>query len=122
MPRISDSLTLNKTTFNAVRPQNGETPASFREAGTKPLVEQAIVNMGASIEKTASRHVFRGKVAIVKPNAIVNGIQAPAHRIDVTSRLGSELTDSDIAELLEVLKDLVGSTEFAALIRGQEQY
>lgn len=123
MPRISDSLTLNEVAFAATRPQNGDTPAAFREVSTsKPLQVLEMVNIGATVEKTAARHVFRAKASIIKPNAVVDGIQLSANRIDITTRLGSELTDDEIDDLSLKLVSLVSSTEFKAALRGNEQY
>lgn len=122
MPRISDSLKLDEQQFSAVRPQNGSTPASFREKDeSKSLVALKTINMGTTVDNTASQPNYRSKVSLILPNIVEDKILA-ANRIDVSTRLSANLTDSDIDTLVAQFAALIQSPEFAALVRGNEQY
>ena len=123
MPRISATLALASTTYKAIRPQNGDSPASFREVSTtKALTNLEMINIGVSQTMTNQRAYYRTKVSIVMPRHDSEGQLLPSDRFDLTGRLSSELTEADITALQNKLSLFVLSNEFKAALAGDAQF
>lgn len=123
MPRISATLALANTTYKATRPQNGDSPASFREVSTKKaLAALEMINLGVSQSTTNQRTYYRTKVSIVVPRHDSEGKLLPSDRFDLTGRLSSELTEADISALQEKVSLFVLSNEFKAALAGDAQF
>lgn len=125
MPRISETLTLATKTYKPTRPQNGDTPALFREVNTsKKLAELNLVNVGVTQSTLQSVAVFRPKVTIVLPPALpADGTTAlPANRLEFVGRIIASSSETQVDEYITMLSDLVSSSEFKALLLGDAQF
>lgn len=123
MPRINDTLALASTTYKAIRPQNGDSPASFREVdATKALTSLEMINLGVTQSTTGQRTYYRTKASIVAPRHDSEGRLLPSDRFDITARLSSELTEADITEFQQKLSLFVLSNEFKAALAGDAQF
>lgn len=123
MPRITESLTLATHQYKATRPQNGDSPASFREVNTsKALTDLEMINLGVTQSTTNQRTYFRTKASIVIPRHDSEGQLLPSDRFDLTARLGSQLTEADISALVTKVSEFVLSNEFKAALAGDAQF
>lgn len=123
MPRIAESVTLADKTMKAVRPQNGDTPAMFRESNSsKGLADLAVLNMGTTTGLLQSSTVYRATSSLVYPSVVIGERTLPADRFDVKVRISAENTSADIATKLADFRAFVGSEEFAQLIIGEAQF
>lgn len=119
MPRISDSIAISASRkYKAVRPQNGETPATFREVAAKPTIALSLINLGVTQDKARTRV----RVSLVQPRLNAEGIVADTNRADVTLRLANSTTIADLDQLKADLLALVNSTEFSLALAGEQQY
>lgn len=123
MPRISETIALATTTYKAIRPQNGDSPASFREVNAaKALTDLTMINLGVSQSTTGQRTFYRTKASIVHPRHDSEGQLLPSDRFDLTGRLSSELTEADITALQQKLSLFVLTAEFKAALAGDAQF
>lgn len=126
MPRISETIALagaKTTTYKATRPQNGDSPASFREVNaTKALADLEMINLGVSQTSSGQRTYYRTKASMVSPRHDSEGQLLPSDRFDLTGRLSSELTEADITALQEKLSLFILSPEFKAALAGDAQF
>lgn len=123
MPRITESLALADNTYKAVRPQNGDSPASFREVhATKALTDLEMINLGVTQNTTNQRTYFRTKASVVIPRHDSEGKLLPSDRFDLTVRLGSQSTGADIDALAAKVSALILSNEFKAALAGDAQF
>lgn len=123
MPRIAESVDLADKTMKAVRPQNGDTPAMFREFDPlKGLADLAVLNMGTTTGLLQDSTVYRATSSLVYPSAVIGERTLPADRFDVKVRISAENTSTDIATKLAEFRAFVGSNEFAQLIIGEAQF
>lgn len=123
MPRIADSVTLAEKTMKAVRPQNGDTPAMFRESNTnKGLSELAVLNMGTTTGLLQGSTVYRATSSLVYPSKVIGERSLPADRFDVKVRVSADSTSVEITERLAEFRAYVNSNEFAQLIVGEAQF
>lgn len=123
MPRIAESVILADKTMKAVRPQNGDTPAMFRESdSTKGLADLAVLNMGTTTGLLQGSTVYRATSSLVYPSVVIGERTLPADRFDVKVRISAENTSTDIATKLAEFRAFVGSDEFAQLIIGEAQF
>lgn len=121
MPRITETLELGTLTYKAVRPQNGATPAQYRQSGV-PLVTASDMNLGVQITKTANRAVRRAKVSMTFPVYNSEGVLLYTDRVDLTVRTDAMTEAADIATRVSALGALVSADEFVAVISGDELY
>lgn len=123
MPRIAESLSLASIQYKAVRPQNGDSPASFREVNAeKALTDLEMVNLGVTQGTTGQRTYFRTKASIVIPRHDSEGQLLPSDRFDLAVRLSSQLTEADISVLVTKVSEFVLSNEFKAALAGDAQF
>lgn len=123
MPRITETLSLGTMTYKAVRPQNGDTPAAFRQVdGNKPLSLLWMLNQGVTQSKSNNLTVNRVKSSLVVPRIDKEGKLQPSDRIDLTARIGLETTATDIELLRDQLVAYVSSSEFLLALSGEAQF
>lgn len=125
MPRISETLTLATKTYKPTRPQNGDTPALFREVDTsKKLAELNLVNVGVTQSTLQGVTVFRPKVTIVLPPVLKDDgtTTLPANRLEFGGRIIASSSETEVDSYITMLTDLVGSDEFKALMLGDAQF
>lgn len=123
MPRISETLALANITYKATRPQNGDSPASFREvSATKALTDLEMINLGVSQSTSGQRTYYRTKASLVAPRHDSEGQLLPSDRFDITARLSSGMTQADITALQQKLSQFILTPEFAAALAGDAQF
>lgn len=124
MPRISAQLSLGDIlTMKPVRPQNGNTPAMFRESDTqKGLKELVVLNMGTITDELQNSTVYRATSSLVFPSLVVGDRTAPADRFDLKVRISAERSPSEVADFLAFFRAYVETDEFADLIIGEAQF
>lgn len=119
MPRISDNIAIGTNRkYKAVRPQNGETPATFREVANKPAIALSLINLGVTQDKARTRV----RVSLVQPQLNAEGIVADTNRADITIRLANRTLVADLDQLKADLLALVNSAEFSLALAGEQQY
>lgn len=119
MPRISDVIGIaNNRKYKAVRPQNGETPATFREVANKPAIALSLLNLGVTQDKARTRV----RVSLVQPQLNAEGIVADTNRADITIRLANSTLVADLDQFKIDLLAFVDSNEFALALAGEQQY
>lgn len=119
MPRISDTIVINGTrNYKAVRPQNGGTPATFREVANKPTVALSLFNLGVTQDKTRNRV----RMSLVQPQVNAEGVTTDTNRADVTVRLAQATSLADLAQFKADFRAFVASDEFDEAIAGEQQY
>lgn len=121
MPRISETLKLGETTYKAVRPQNGQTPAQFRQNGVT-FAESRDLNLGVQITKTANHSVRRSTGSLVVPVFDDKGVLMYTDRVDIKTRFDTLTTDANISSILAEVAALIASPEYIALVKGNEQF
>lgn len=123
MPRITETLSLDNVNYKAIRPQNGDSPASFREVNAaKALTALAMINLGVSQTTSNQRTYYRTKASIVVPRHDSEGQLLPSDRFDLTGRLSSEFTEADITAFQKTISLFVLSNEFKAALAGDAQF
>lgn len=123
MPRISETLSLGTMTYKAVRPQNGDTPAAFRQVdGLKPLSLLWMLNQGVTQGQSGNLTVNRVKSSVVAPRIDTEGKLQSSDRIDLTARIGLETTAAEIELLRDQLAAYVISDEFLLALMGEAQF
>lgn len=123
MPRISESLTLATVQYKAVRPQNGDSPAAFREVdANKALTSLEMLNLGVTQGTTSFRTFYRTKASLVIPRHDSEGKLLPSDRFDLNARLGAQLTEAEITTLVTKVSEFVLSDEFKAALAGDAQF
>lgn len=119
MPRISETIVINGTrNYKAVRPQNGDTPATFREVADKPTIALSLLNLGVTQDKLRTRV----RMSLVQPQLNAEGIVADTNRGDITLRLANTTSLADIAQFKADLRAFIDSNEFDDAIAGGQQY
>lgn len=120
MPRISDVIAMgHDRKYKAVRPQNGETPATFREVADKPSIALSLLNLGVTQDKTRTRV----RVSLVQPQLNAEGtVVADTNRADITIRLANSTPVADLDQFKIDLLAFVDSNEFALALAGEQQY
>lgn len=119
MPRISDTIAISvDRKYKAVRPQNGETPATFREMANKPTIALSLLNLGVTQDKSRTRV----RISLVQPHLNAEGIVADTNRADITIRLANSTTTADIGQFKADLYAFVNSNEFSLAMAGEQQY
>lgn len=121
MPRISEQLELGTTVFKAVRPQNAQTPAQFRQSGVSYATAKDL-NLGVQITKTASRSTRRGTTSLTIPVFNAEGVLLYTDRIDIKTRFDALTPDATVEASLAEVAALVVSNEFKLLAKGEEQF
>ena len=121
MPRISEKITLGVTDYKAVRPQNGQTPAQFRQQDVT-FAEARDLNLGVQITKTANRSTRRSTSSLVVPKFSTDGVLLHTDRIDIKTRFDTSTTDTEIESILAEVAALLRSEEFSSLAKGNEQF
>lgn len=122
MPRIKDAILLADKEYKAVRPQNGQTPATFREASTEALAERAVLNMVSTLDSLQSSPLYRSNSSLVVPHLNSEGVPFAPNRYEVKTRISSHTSVADIMSELAQFRAYVNSTEFADLIVGDAQF
>lgn len=119
MPRISDTIAIGvDRKYKAVRPQNGETPATFREMANKPSIALSLLNLGVTQDKTRTRV----RVSLVQPQLNAEGIVADTNRADITIRLANSTLIANLDQFKADLLAFVDSNEFSLAMAGEQQY
>lgn len=119
MPRISDTIVINGTrNYKAVRPQNGDTPATFREVAAKPSIVLSLFNLGVTQDKTRNRV----RMSLIQPQLNAEGIVVDTNRADVTLRLANTTSLADLTQFKADLRAFIASGEFDEAIAGNQQY
>lgn len=119
MPRISDTIAINGTRkYKAVRPQNGDTPATFREVADKPTVSLSLLNLGVTQDKTRNRV----RMSLIQPQVNAEGVTTDTNRADVTIRLAHVTSLTNLAQFKADFRAFVASDEFDEAIAGEQQY
>lgn len=119
MPRISDVIAIGADRkYKAVRPQNGDTPATFREVAAKPAIALSLLNMGVTQDKARTRV----RVSLVQPQLNAEGIVADTNRADITIRLANSTLVANLNQFKIDLLAIVDSAEFALALAGEQQY
>lgn len=119
MPRISDSISIDATRkYKAVRPQNGDTPATFREVATKPTIALSLLNLGVTQDKSRTRV----RLSLIQPQINAEGVTTDTNRADVTIRLANATSLQDLDQFKIDLKAFIASDEFEEAIAGEQQY
>lgn len=123
MPRITEELALASTKYKAVRPQNGDSPASFREVNaSKALTDLKMINLGVTQGTTGQRVFYRTKASIVSPRHDSEGQLLPSDRFDLNVRLSAQVTEADIVALQTEVSKFVLSSEFKSALAGDAQF
>lgn len=125
MPRISDTITLGEglRAFKAIVPQNGNTPAKFREQNpAKGLTGLALLNVGVSEDTSAGRPCIKTKTSIVYPHLDEKNVVVSTSRFDIATRIDRVVTSAEVAIMRSELIALIKSPEFAAALTGEQQY
>lgn len=122
MPRIKDAVTLAEVEYKAVRPQNGQTPATFRETSSETLAERAVLNMVTTLDSLQSSPLYRSSSSLVVPHLNSDGTPFAPNRYEVKTRVNSNTSTADIALELAQFRAYVNSIEFADLIVGDAQF
>lgn len=119
MPRISDVINVDvNRQYKAVRPQNGDTPATFREVAVKPTIALSLLNLGVTQDKLRTRV----RLSLVQPQINAEGIATDTNRADVTIRLANATSLQDLAQFKADLQAFIASDEFEEAIAGEQQY
>lgn len=119
MPRITDAIFVDSTRhYKAVRPQNGDTPATFREVADKSVIALSLLNLGVTQDKQRTRV----RLSLVKPQLNYDGIVIDTNRVDVTVRLANTTSTTDVNQLKADLRAFIASNEFDFAIDGEQQY
>lgn len=119
MPRISNAIQVNSDRqYKAVRPQNGDTPATFREVANKPMIALSLLNLGVTQDKSRTRV----RLSLVQPQINAEGVTTDTNRADVTIRLANATLLKDLAQFKADLKAFIASNEFEEAIAGEQQY
>lgn len=125
MPRISDAITLGEglRTFKAIVPQNGNTPAKFREQNSKlGLTSLALLNIGVSEDMSAGRPCIKTKTSVVYPHLNEEKVVVSTSRLDIATRIDRVVTSTEVTVMRSELIALINSPEFAAALTGEQQY
>lgn len=130
MPRITEQLTLTTTspsataTFKAVRPQNGQTPAMWRNSDEgRAIGLRPVINLGVISDTSANRDVTRVNLSYVQPLVDLKGEVLQPNRVTMKVRIDDTAsTSASIDELHSALIAMVLSAEFAAALRGDQQF
>lgn len=125
MPRISETLTLATQTYKPTRPQNGDTPALFREVNNlKKLAELNLVNVGVTQSTLQGVAVLRPKATVVLPPALLadGTTTIPANRLEIVGRVNASSSETEVDSYIALLSSLVNSAEFKALLLGDTQF
>lgn len=119
MPRISDVISIDDNrNYKAVRPQNGDTPATFREVADKPTIALSLLNLGVTQDKSRTRV----RLSLIQPQINAEGVTTDTNRADVTIRLANSTSLTDLAQFKADLKAFIQSDEFEEAIAGEQQY
>lgn len=119
MPRISETIFVDSTRhYKAVRPQNGDTPATFRETANKPVIALSLLNLGVTQDKQRTRV----RLSLVQPQLNTDGVVADTNRVDITVRLANLTSVADVDQLKADLRAFVASYEFDVALNGEQQY
>lgn len=122
MPRIQDAIILATVNYKAVRPQNGQTPATFREASTEALAARAVLNMVTTLDSLQSSPLYRSSSSLVVPHLNSDGTPLAPNRYEIKTRINSQTATGDITAELAQFRAYVNSDEFADLIIGEAQF
>lgn len=120
MPRISDTILIGADrNYKAVRPQNGDTPATFREVASKPSIALCLLNLGVTQDKTRTRV----KMSLVQPQLNAEkAIVVENNRADITVRLSNATSATDLGQFKADLRAFINSDEFDKALAGEQQY
>lgn len=124
MPRISETLTLGTIQYKAIRPQDGNSPAIFREQGAKPLHARVMISIGVTTTKdnASGQMSYRPKATYVLPRSDSEGKPLPSDRLEISGRIAADNSEAAVQLLLKQLGSLVSSTEFASACAGEAQF
>jgi hypothetical protein len=119
MPRISDVISIDDNrNYKAVRPQNGDTPATFREVADKPTIELSLLNLGVTQDKSRTRV----RLSLVQPQINAEGVISDTNRADINVRLANTTSLADLDQFKADLIAIILSDEFEEAIAGEQQY
>lgn len=119
MPRISDAIQVDSNRqYKAVRPQNGDTPATFREVARKPTIALSLLNLGVTQDKLRTRV----RLSLIQPHINADEVIVDTNRADVTIRLANTTSLLDLDQFKTDLKAFIDSNEFEEAIAGEQQY
>lgn len=124
MPRITETLTLGTIQYKAIRPQDGNSPAIFREVDEKPLHNRVTISLGVTTTKdnATGRVYYRPKATYVVPRSDTEGKALPSDRLELSGRIAADNSEAAVQLFLEQLGGLVKSSEFASACAGEAQF
>lgn len=124
MPRITETLKLGTIQYKAIRPQDGNSPAIFREQGELPLHARVMISIGVTTTKdnASGQTSYRPKATYVKPRSDKEGKPLPSDRLEISGRIAADNSEAAVQLLLEQLSGLVSSTEFTSACAGEAQF
>lgn len=123
MPRVTEQLVLGDRSFKAIRPQNNNTPAMFREANASSILTASVINLGVQEEKSSQLDRIRVKASIVQPVMGTEPVgQIDTNRVDIALRLNQATSSANLAILIADFRAFVASSEFELAMKGEAQY
>lgn len=124
MPRITETLILGTIQYKAIRPQDGNSPAIFRELGEKPLHDRVMISIGVTTTKdnASGQMYYRPKATYVVPRSDTEGKSLPSDRLEISGRIAADNSEAAVQLFLEQLSGLVSSDEFTSACAGEAQF
>lgn len=123
MPRVTEQLVLGDRSFKAIRPQNNNTPAMFREVNASSILTASVINLGVQEEKSSQLDRIRVKASIVQPVMGTEPVgQIDTNRVDIALRLNQATSSVNLAILIADFRAFVASSEFELAMKGEAQY